>query len=247
MYNNGKTDFWTTREERGDFQLVSRYVMENLTAGARVLDFGCYTGDLLTLLNDKPYEKYGVELNRGAAEMARTKTGAQVVDSLEQLPEVLRFDSILAVDVIEHLPDPLALIRSLLGRLKDGGTLLITTGDGENWFWNVAGSGWWYCALPEHIAFISKKWLEEREQKHREPWHVVECRKFAYQRLTLGAWASSAVRAVLLAAFGENYLASMSRLKQIVGRGGALNVGGGGLLKDHLFVVLRAIKVTNQP
>lgn len=37
------------------------------------------------------------------------------------------FDCIIAAEIIEHVPDPAAFIRCLLGVLKPGGTLIVTT------------------------------------------------------------------------------------------------------------------------
>jgi len=57
------------------------------------------------------------------------------------------------------VPSPRALLAALLARLSPSGTLVITTGDGGNALWRAVGSRWWYCYYPEHIAFISARWL----------------------------------------------------------------------------------------
>lgn len=240
LYNNGETEVWANHSNRNDFILIRKFVAENLRAGARILDFGCYAGDLLELLADKPYTKFGVEINTEAGQRAHAKTGATVAHSLDALPVDLRFDLIVAVDVVEHLPDPRELIERLVARLTSTGRLLITTGDAENWFWNAAGAHWWYCAIPEHIAFISEEWLRHSREGIGRSWRVEHCSRFIYQEIGPLTKVITAARALMFALLGERYMVLLGGIKRAIRRSGAPHPGGVGLLRDHLFVVLQS-------
>jgi len=165
LYDNARADTWSAGPLRVDQRLVQALAQGTVHAptaaghGApRVLDFGCYAGDLLASLPAE-FDKYGIEVNATAGARAATRAAARVERNLDHLAADLRFDLIVAMDVIEHVPSPRALLKQLVDRLTPGGRLVITTGDGANWLWRLLGARWWYCYFPEHIAFISRRWM----------------------------------------------------------------------------------------
>ncbi len=98
-----------------------------LPASARVLDAGCGSGRTLEELS--PYgEVCGVELDPGAADVARARgRGEVVVGRLEELPwEDGSFDLITCLDVIEHTPDDRVTLSELRRVSRPGGYLLVT-------------------------------------------------------------------------------------------------------------------------
>jgi SAM-dependent methyltransferase len=98
-----------------------------LPARARVLDAGCGSGRTLQELVDYG-EVQGIELNEGAAELARARGLGEVrVGRLEELPwPAASFDLITCLDVIEHTPDDRAALRELWRVCRPGGWLLVT-------------------------------------------------------------------------------------------------------------------------
>jgi SAM-dependent methyltransferase len=98
-----------------------------LPAGGRVLDAGCGSGRTLEELG--PYgEVHGIELDPGAAEVARARGRGEVqIGRLEELPwEDASFDLITCLDVIEHTPDDRVTLRELRRVTRPGGFLLVT-------------------------------------------------------------------------------------------------------------------------
>jgi SAM-dependent methyltransferase len=98
-----------------------------LPASARVLDAGCGSGRTLDELS--PYgEVFGIELDPGAADVARARgRGEVVVGRLEELPwEDGSFDLITCLDVIEHTPDDRVTLSELRRVSRPGGYLLVT-------------------------------------------------------------------------------------------------------------------------
>jgi SAM-dependent methyltransferase len=97
------------------------------SAEARVLDAGCGSGRTLEELS--PYgEVYGIELDPGAADVARARAHGEVrIGRLEELPwEDASFDLITCLDVIEHTPDDRVTLRELRRVSRPGGFLLVT-------------------------------------------------------------------------------------------------------------------------
>jgi SAM-dependent methyltransferase len=71
-----------------------------------------------------------VEPNPAFADFARTHADCAVRANLDDLePGVGPFDLILLVHVLEHVKRPVALLRSLAGRLDEGGRLYVDVPD----------------------------------------------------------------------------------------------------------------------
>ncbi|MBV9415031.1 MAG: class I SAM-dependent methyltransferase, partial [Solirubrobacterales bacterium] len=95
--------------------------------GARVLDAGCGSGRTLEELG-RYGEVFGIELDPGAAEVARGRACGEVrIGRLEEMPwEDGHFDLITCLDVIEHTPDDRVTLRELRRVAQPGGFLLVT-------------------------------------------------------------------------------------------------------------------------
>jgi 2-polyprenyl-3-methyl-5-hydroxy-6-metoxy-1,4-benzoquinol methylase len=81
----------------------------------RVLDVGCGSGGVGRAIRPRATRLVGLELDAHAAETAReTYDRVLVGDVAECLPALdEQFDTVLAYDVLEHLPDPLSVLRTL--------------------------------------------------------------------------------------------------------------------------------------
>ena len=95
----------------------------------RILEIGCGAGATLGWLKSARRVEYaaGIELMAAPAEEARGVCDEVLVGNVERimLPfEPASFDLILALDVLEHLIDPWALIPRLHALLRPGGHLI---------------------------------------------------------------------------------------------------------------------------
>jgi 2-polyprenyl-3-methyl-5-hydroxy-6-metoxy-1,4-benzoquinol methylase len=220
---------------RPDWELIAGYIFERLPQGGRVLDFGCYSGGLLARLGSA-YERYGVEVNRVAAEVASQRIRGRVWPSVDDLPNDLRFDVVVVADVVEHVANPAELIRKLTALLSDRGILIVTTGDADNFLWNRFGANWWYCFYPEHIAFLSKAWLTYFSRKAELA--IVRCETFRYSRQNSIHRSIDALCTCWYGWFPGTYMRFASWLKLLLGRPGITSAPGSGVSADHLFIVL---------
>jgi SAM-dependent methyltransferase len=85
--------------------------------GARVLDFGCGPGQFLDRLQDAGWETYGIEPSTDAP-FARHRR-------LDRPPQDASFDFAILHHVLEHVTNPLEILRELAASLRQGGKLLI--------------------------------------------------------------------------------------------------------------------------
>lgn len=128
-------------------------------ADVRVLDVGCWDGDLLADLPSE-WTRIGIEPNDTAANIARARgldvrTG--VVDS-NLLRDEAGFDVILMMDVLEHLADPRSVVAVLRELLRErNGYLVALTGDNGCMAARLFGESWYYRQYREHISFFGRR------------------------------------------------------------------------------------------
>jgi 2-polyprenyl-3-methyl-5-hydroxy-6-metoxy-1,4-benzoquinol methylase len=123
-------DYWHagTAATRALERLLAGVMRVAPPATSSLLDIGCGAGSFLGLAKAAGYRVTGLEVNPQLAERARA-TGAEVVvaDIASMAFEARRFDVVTAFDIIEHLLDPIDMIRRCADLLVPGGYLAIYT------------------------------------------------------------------------------------------------------------------------
>src|SRR4051812_48099142 len=99
--------------------------------GRRVLDLGCWTGDLGAVLTAQGCEVTGIEIDQAATEKARHRLHDVIVADLNtSLPsehvEPASFDVVVLADVLEHLTDPGAVLADAGRLLAPGGRVVVS-------------------------------------------------------------------------------------------------------------------------
>lgn len=107
----------------GRLPLIERFVPR----GARVLEIGAASGELLHLLKERGYEVRGVELSARAARQARDLYGLDVrAGTLEDVAfEKGQFDAVLFFHVLEHMEEPRTFLAEVRRVLAPGGVAVI--------------------------------------------------------------------------------------------------------------------------
>lgn len=149
-------DLWTGYS-RPDWTRASQAIFERMATGS-VLDVGCWTGGFLATLPPQ-YEKWGVEPSQWARDRAIDKGVTFVGSSLEELASTrATYDAVTMIDVLEHTTLPLEALALAASRLKDGGTLVVTTGDSRALPWRLMPRDYWYYHT-DHVCFFSERWF----------------------------------------------------------------------------------------
>lgn len=126
-----------------------------------LLDVGCGNGDFIARMQSFGWSVSGVDPDPAAVTRVRSQ-GLQVFRGMiADVPVANRYDVITVSHVIEHVADPVALLRECRRRLRPKGTLIITTPNinslGHWWF----KSYWRGLELPRHLILFSPDSLSE--------------------------------------------------------------------------------------
>lgn len=93
----------------------------------KVLDIGCGAGSVTAELVRRGHTVYGIEIQDEAIKRAKARGLQAKMGDLNQpmdFPDRF-FDVIVAMDIVEHLFDPLALLADIHRMLRDDGSALI--------------------------------------------------------------------------------------------------------------------------
>ncbi len=149
---------------------AQRYVgiLEALRTPGRLLDVGCSTGLFLKAAQRAGWSVKGIEYSNDTADTARGVHGLDVhTGSLDEgALEGERFDVITMWDVLEHVPDPRAMLVRARALLPSEGLLIIKTPNVDGWFprLSLLPAGilqfWAHPEPPGHLFQFSRRTVE---------------------------------------------------------------------------------------
>ena len=123
----------------------------------KMLDVGCSGGQFLSVFDSKKWERQGVEIDKDAAEFAKSEYDIPV--SIGYFPEISfeeKFDLVVIRGVIEHFSDPISVLKKCAEVLKPNGFLFITaTPVGNSFAFDVYREKWHLFTPLAHIHFFT--------------------------------------------------------------------------------------------
>lgn len=144
----------------------------------KLLDIGCGTGVFLDEARENGWEVTGIDIADDAVQYARDKFKLEVfqgeLDSIN-LPAA-HFDVITMWDLIEHLENPLAILKKANKILKDKGKIVILTPNENSLikkiiflFFKLSGKRWDFLVKKgygiHHLYYFSDKNIKELLKK----------------------------------------------------------------------------------
>lgn len=96
--------------------------------GRRAIDVGCAQGHLLGELGSRGWKCIGIDADAAdvATCIARGLTAVELDITTDSLTSLGSFDLVVLADVLEHLPDPLRVMRNVHSLLNPGSRIVIS-------------------------------------------------------------------------------------------------------------------------
>lgn len=138
MYDTRWSDEWIASEYVSQYKdVIFEQVLEALDrrlrrSPRRLLDVGAHVGRFIRLAIARGWEAEGLELNPRTGAYAARMTGVPVhqgnVHTFD--PGERRFDAIVLTDVLEHVPEPMTILRRVRALLAPDGWVAIKVPNG---------------------------------------------------------------------------------------------------------------------
>lgn len=192
------------------FNGVRRSAFTYVPKNVKVLDIGCGFGESLGYHNKRGCEVYGVEVDANVIKVAE-KYGFNIKIGLFNENDYKEnfFDYVTMDQVLEHIVDPIVMLRGVSKVLSKNGKLIISTPNSNGWGAWLFGKKWINWHVPYHLHHFSKKSLQ------------LLADKTGFEILTLKTITSSEwlhyqwVHLVFYPKFGEKSLFWSSSLKKV--------------------------------
>jgi SAM-dependent methyltransferase len=125
------------------------------------LDVGAASGLLVGEARRQGLDALGIEPSASLVRVAREQAGIDLLHGVLPHPELdgRRFDLVFLVDVIEHVSDPVGLLRLCAAHLADEGRMLVVTPDASSLAARVLGRRWWHYRVA-HVGYFDHSSLE---------------------------------------------------------------------------------------
>jgi SAM-dependent methyltransferase len=167
MYDQRWSPEWVAQESESTYKdLIFHRILETLGERVRatprtLLDVGCHAGRFLRLAGSAGWLAEGTEINERTATQAAEHTGVLVHRlSADRLPELGRqYHAVTLTDVLEHIPEPVALLSSVRRVVADEGWVAVKVPCGPAQLlketWRARLTSGYRATLADNLVHIS--------------------------------------------------------------------------------------------
>jgi SAM-dependent methyltransferase len=128
--------------------------------GCSVLEIGPGSGHLLAAAGQAGCSVEAVESSAVHREYIRNAWGIDSVHAtMDEIPAGRTFDTIVAINVFEHIYDIAGFLRAVRGVLAPGGTFFLSTPNATSLEASVLRTWWSMCKVHDHVSFPSSAGL----------------------------------------------------------------------------------------
>jgi 2-polyprenyl-3-methyl-5-hydroxy-6-metoxy-1,4-benzoquinol methylase len=192
----------------------------------KMLEIGCGRGELLVGAANCGWDVYGIEMTNAFAQLARS-TGISIECSSVEESKSLNdtYDVILLAAILEHLYDPVNILKRVHAALCPGGLVFIDVPNElsltmrvGNWYMRLRGRDWTINLSPTfspfHVVGFSPKALTR----------VLASVGFRVYSMNMPKWSNPAPRGnTVVEKFEHLALQVVGRIGEVIGMGDGIN------------------------
>src|SRR5262245_7784475 len=163
-------------------QDARRHVVEKRARIGRLLDIGSGDGAFVHHMASHGWDATGLDFSPAASELAtrRGLRGRYLMGSLADHDLPLRsFDAVTMWQVLEHIGEPVAMMRRVHALLRPGGLLVASVPNIDGLTASLTRERWWGLDVPRHLVHYTPPTL--RRVLEEAGLHVVDVRHFSLQ------------------------------------------------------------------
>lgn len=126
-----------------------------------LLEVGCAAGFFLKIAEEDGWRTHGVEIMSPAVEYARTRLNLNVYEgTLDQARLAdASFDAVVMIETIEHLLDPMSVLREIHRVLRPSGAVWVATPNLRSVMLPLLGVDWSVLSPAEHLFYFTETTL----------------------------------------------------------------------------------------
>jgi len=129
----------------------------------RLLEIGVGSGSFLEYAKTQGFSPVGCDLSAAICRRVEASTGIKIhCGPLESLSDEQLFDVVVMNHVLEHVSEPVALLKAVRSRLKPGGVLHVAVPNLASWEAKMPG---WNCYQPYHLIYFTPQTLRATAEK----------------------------------------------------------------------------------
>ncbi len=123
----------------------------------RLLDFGCGAGHFLASMLRDGWDVTGLDVSNQAVEAVRGRLGLNVHAGTlpHEALEPASFDMVTLWHALEHVHEPVRILREVRRLLAPGGRLVLAVPNFAGWQSRWFGPNWFGLELPRHITHFT--------------------------------------------------------------------------------------------
>ena len=134
-------------------------MLSKYKSSGRLLDVGAGSGIIVEEAMRADYEAEGIEPSTWLQSKAEMRGLKVVCGSLPDPKITGLYDVICIIDVLEHVTDPVALLREAVDLLKDDGIGFLVTPDLNSFAARTMGWKWWHFRVA-HVGYFNLSTLD---------------------------------------------------------------------------------------
>jgi SAM-dependent methyltransferase len=154
--NKAETGATEVNSAQSLVKFLTRSIGNANLSDMHILDFGAGRGAMTLALRERGAQVVAVE---PFGYDCLAKLGVSTYRELKELPREARFDGIVSLEVLEHLPEPRRTLLHLHRHLEPGGWLFITTPNAGGLPARLRGERWREAVRPGHVLFFTPRTL----------------------------------------------------------------------------------------